>query len=109
MMDERHFDRIAADTLKALEKALTDVDDRLEVDLASDILALEFDDGKKYIVNSHRAARQIWVSANLQAWHFSPDETGAKWVDTREGHELWALLGELVSKKLGRTIAIARK
>lgn len=106
MMDERHFDRIAAETLKALEKALAGADDRLEVDLASDILTLEFEDGRKYIVNSHRAARQIWLSANLSAWHFTPDDAGATWVDPREHHELWAHLEGLVSQKLGRAVRL---
>jgi CyaY protein len=100
------FARLAADTLKKLEKACTDLDDRLEADLGADVLTLEFADGRKYIVNSHSAAKQIWVSAEARAWHFSHDDAQGRWIDTREGRELWALVGEVVSKKLGRDVKL---
>ena len=35
MTDDKSFSKRAAETLKALEKAFTDVDDRLEADLAA--------------------------------------------------------------------------
>lgn len=106
MSTEKSFTERAAGTLKALEKACTDVDDRLEADLAADVLTLEFDDGRTYIVNSHRVAQQVWVSAEARAWHFSFDEATGRWIDTREGRELWALVGEALSKKLGRPVKL---
>jgi CyaY protein len=106
MSHDPTFARLAADTLKRLERACTDLDDRLEADLAADVLTLEFADGRKYIVNSHSAARQVWVSAEARAWHFSYDDATARWVDTREGRELWALVGEVVSKKLARDVKL---
>src|SRR4051812_20172730 len=108
MIDEKAFDKAAADELKKLEKALTNFDDKVEADLSADILSIEFEDGKKYVVNSHRAARQIWFAANLGAWHFSQDAVSGKWIDTREGRELWAHLEELLGKKLGRAVALKR-
>lgn len=105
MTDESTFDRIATDELRQLETALTD-QDGLEADFAGDVLTLEFDDGQQFIINSHRAARQVWMSANRSAWHFDFDESSARWVDTRGGRELRALLAELVSGKLGRAIAL---
>jgi CyaY protein len=105
-MEEKEFEKRAYETLKQLEKALTDLDDRLEADLASDVLTLEFSDGRKYIVNSHRVARQIWFAANANAWHFSPDEVSGKWIDTRGGLELLAVISEALSKNLGRTIQL---
>ncbi len=104
-MDEQRFDKLAAETLKHLERVLTNVDG-LEADLSSDILALEFEDEKKFIINSHRAARQIWVAANANAWHFSYDEVSGNWIDTRGGAELKALLSETISRKLGRSFAV---
>ena len=107
-MDEARFDKLAADALKKIEAALTDIDPDVEADLASDILTIEFTDGKKFIVNSHRAARQIWLAAGARAWHFSPDEVSGKWIDTREGNELWKLLEELISKAAGHPLALKR-
>lgn len=105
MTDDKQFAKRAADTLKRLETRLTDLDDRLDADLGGDVLTLEFDDGRKYILNSHSAARQIWVSAEARAWHLSWDEGSGNWIDTREGHELWALVGELLTKKLGKPVS----
>jgi len=107
-MQEAAFDRLAADTLKKLDKALTDIDPAIEADLASDILTIEFEDGRKFIINSHRAARQIWLAAAARAWHFSFDEISGRWVDTREGHELWTLVAELLSKAVGHPVPIGQ-
>ncbi len=94
-MDE--FEKRASEALRKLEQALGDTDG-VEADLAGDILTLEFEDGAKFVVNSHSAARQIWLSANMAAWHFAWD--GAAWRDTRSGAELFAEVGRLVSEKL---------
>ncbi|HTO98787.1 MAG TPA: iron donor protein CyaY [Myxococcales bacterium] len=102
-MDEKEFGRRAADALRKLDDALRDVDG-VESDLAGDILTLEFEDESKFVVNSHSAAQQIWLSANLQAWHFSWDGSG--WRDTRSGAELFAELGKLVSGKLAQPVKL---
>ena len=94
-MTEAEFDKIAGDTLDRLDKA---VRDRVDADLANGILALEFEDGTKYIINSHAAARQIWAAANLSAMHFSWD--GSRWLDSKTGRELFAEIGKLISEKL---------
>ena len=106
MSQDKQFSKTAADTLKKLESALVDLDNRLEADLGGDVLTLEFDDGRTYVVNSHSAARQIWVAAEARAWHLSLDADGSRWVDTREGRELWSLVSELVGRKLGRSVTL---
>jgi CyaY protein len=104
-MDEKEFGRRAADALRKLDDALRDVDG-VESDLAGDILTLEFEDGAKFVVNSHSAAQQIWMSANMQAWHFGWDPAGQKWRDSRSGTELFAELGRLVSEKLAQPVVL---
>lgn len=96
-MNEKEFATLAAAALRQLDQALRDEPD-LEVDLAGDILTIEFEDGEKYVINSHSAAQQVWMSANLRAWHFSWD--GAAWKDSRSGAELFAEAGQLVAGKL---------
>ena len=102
-MDEKEFGRRAAEALRRLDDALRDVDG-VESDLAGDILTLEFEDGTKFVVNSHSAAQQIWLSANMQAWHFGWD--GQRWRDTRSSAELFAELGKLVSGKLAQPVTL---
>ena len=63
-MNEQEYEARAIPELKQLTRALDELDATgLEVELAGDILTLEFDDRTRYVVNSHRAARQIWVAA----------------------------------------------
>jgi CyaY protein len=69
-MSESTFDHLADDTLHKLVEVLADAEEDFEVDLASGVLTIKFDDGKRYVVNSHRAARQIWMAAESTAWHF---------------------------------------
>jgi CyaY protein len=105
-MDEARFEKLAGEELVALEERLRD-QDGLEADLANGILTLELDDGgPNIVVNSHAAARQIWVAANLAAAHFGFDEKTSRWFDTRSGEELRQKLGALVSERVGRRVTL---
>ena len=95
-MDEKEFGRRAAEALRKLDDALRDLEG-VESDLAGDILTLEFEDGAKFVVNSHTAAQQIWLSANMQAWHFGWNDQAQRWRDSRSGAELFAELGSGIS------------
>jgi CyaY protein len=105
-LSEHEFDSLADQALRALEGALGDVDERLEVDLASGVLTLEFWDATKYVVNSHRAARQIWMAAERSAWHFDYRRIDGRWTTSKADEELWATLEGVVSRKLGRPVAL---
>ena len=107
MMDESTFHRLAASTLKTLEQALSEADDSLDVDLAADILTIEFTDGRTFVINSHTAARQIWMAANLEAWHFDPDPVTARWTDSRGRGDLWDVVARQVSARLGRPVRLS--
>jgi CyaY protein len=106
-MDDKQFERLAYDELERIEEALSAVDG-VDVDLADGILNLEFDEGPKVVVNSHSAARQIWVAANLAASHFSYDEKTERWFDSKTGHELWDRLDTILTERLGHPVKLAR-
>ena len=106
-LTEQKFEHRADETLRALDRSLADVDGT-EVDLESGILTIEFADTTKYVINSHRAARQIWMAAERNAWHFDYREEDARWVASRTGDELWQAIDGVISRKLGRPIGLAR-
>ena len=91
--------------MKQLESAIGAVEG-VEADLAGDILTLEFDDGDKFVINSHSAARQIWAAAALSAMHFGWHDQTQSWRDTRSGAELFTEISRLLSEKLGRVIIL---
>lgn len=105
VLSERDFERAADEALHALEKALGDLDG-LEASLEMGILTLEFPDGTRYIINSHRAARQIWMAAERNAWHFDFQPEASRWVAGKSGDELWAAIEGVTSRKLGRALTL---
>jgi CyaY protein len=100
-MDDDTFDRAAREELGAIENAFTDIDpDDVEVSTSDGVLRLDLRDGTKIVINSHRAARQIWMAAVASAWHFDPTETGT-WIAAKSGEELRATLVRLVRERIG--------
>lgn len=106
-MDEADFDRVARDELRHLEDAFADVDpDDVEVSTSDGVLRLDLRDGTRIVINSHRAARQIWMAAVSTAWHFDPTAEGATWRAPKTGDELRPTLAKLIQQRTGLTLAL---
>jgi CyaY protein len=106
-MDADTFDKLADAELHHLERVLGELDpDELEVELASGVLRLTLADGQEIVVNSHRAAGQIWMAAFRQAWHFSPTEEMGRVRWKTETEELRATLARVLGERLGKEIPI---
>ncbi|NUP08482.1 MAG: iron donor protein CyaY [Polyangiaceae bacterium] len=101
------FEKRADEALVALRSSLDDLGIDAEVELEMGILSIEFPDATKYIINSHRAAQQIWMAAERSAWHFDPRPDGT-WVASKSGDELWSTIESVLGKKLGRAIQLSR-
>jgi CyaY protein len=107
-LSEQEYQALAFPVLGALVEALDEHPDEVFAELAGDVLTIEFEDQTRYVVNSHAAARQIWLAAERSAWHFDYRQDVARWVDRKSDAELWSTLEELVSKKLGRPAPLRR-
>lgn len=106
-ISEKAYQQRAFPELGALVEALDAFPDELFAELAGDVLTVEFNDQSRYVINSHLAARQIWLAAERSAWHFDCTVDGS-WIDRKSGAELWAKVAELLGKKLGRAVTLAR-
>ncbi|HMG54181.1 MAG TPA: iron donor protein CyaY [Kofleriaceae bacterium] len=105
-MDEAGFERVARDELHQLETAFTDIDpDDVEVSSSEGVLRLDLRDGTRIVINSHRAARQIWMAAVASAWHFDPAGDGT-WRAPRTGEELRPTLARLLHERIGLTVSL---
>ena len=104
-LSERDFEAAADRTLNAMARALDALEGDLEVELSMGILSIELPDGTTYVVNSHRAAKQIWMAAERTAWHF--DLEGDVWRAKKSGDELWSTVAATLSKKLGRSVELS--
>jgi CyaY protein len=106
-MDEADFDRVARDELRHLEDAFAEVDpDEVEVNSSDGVLRLDLRDGTRIVINSHRAARQIWMAAVSTAWHFDPAGVGGAWKASKTGDELRPTLSRLIEQRIGLALAL---
>ena len=103
-MDDVTFDLAARKELRDIEDAFADIDpDDIEVSTSDGVLRLDLRDGTKIVINSHRAARQIWMAAVASAWHFDPPPQlgDGTWIAAKTGEELRATLTRLVRDHVG--------
>jgi CyaY protein len=106
-VERKDFSTKSTLALEHLDEVLGDLEhERLDVDLAGDVLTLAFDDGGKFIINAHSAAGQIWLAAGTEAWHFDYLSEEDRWVASKQGDELRATVARVVSQKLGETVQI---
>jgi iron-sulfur cluster assembly protein CyaY len=104
-MDDAEFDHVARDELRYLEDAFAEVDpDDVEVSSSDGVLRLDLRDGTRVVINSHRAARQIWMAAIASAWHFDPAAGG--WRAPKTGEELRPTLAKLLRERIGLEVSL---
>ena len=101
-MDEGTFDRLGRAELAGIEESLSEVDpDDIEVSASDGVLTLTLRDGVRIVINTHRAARQIWMAAVASAWHFDPPAAdGGPWC-AQDGQELRPTLQAIIRERLG--------
>jgi CyaY protein len=106
-ISEKAYAARAFPELSAMIEAFDAFPDELFAELAGDVITVEFSDQTRYVINSHLAARQIWLAAERSAWHFDCDPEG-RWLDRRTGAELWSTVEQLLGRKLGRALSFKR-
>ena len=109
-MTESEFLTLADATLNAIEAALERATDDDEVDVecsrSGNVLEIEFiDNGSKIIVNSQAPMQEMWVAAKSGGFHYKYDN--ARWINSRDGSELFAALSSMVSQQGGVRLTLA--
>lgn len=108
-MDEPTFDRRGRDELSYLEEKLDGVDpDDIDIATSDGVLTLTLRDGVRVVINTHRAARQIWMAAVASAWHFDPPAEGdpeQSW-RTPDGQELRSTLRSVIRQRIGLEVEL---
>jgi CyaY protein len=106
-MDEASFDKVGRAELSYIEERLADVDpDDVEISASDGVLTLALRDGVRVVINTHRAARQIWMAAVASAWHFDPprsDDPSESW-RTTAGDELRATIRSVIRERIGLSV-----
>ena len=103
--EDAAFDKLADGQLRRLDRALSNFDpDEVEGNLGGDVLNITLGDNSKIVINRHRAARQIWMSAQRRAWHFDYDKTSETW--RTSDAELISKLAQILAEYLKRPVSL---
>jgi len=85
-----------------LEQLDTVESDDIDAMMTPGNLILKFEEGSTFVLSQQTPTHELWLSANLTAWHFVHE--GGAWVERDSGEALPGLLAHLVSGKLGMQV-----
>lgn len=96
-MNEQEFNQLAEATLKTIEVAVDSCEGDTECNRSGNVLEVEFDNGRKIIINRHDVNQEIWVAAQSGGFHFRWQE--GYWHSRRENSELFDKLVALFAEQ----------
>ena len=106
MLSEAEYLRLADECLERVAQWVDRLDaDEIDYSTRDGMVSLEFPDGARFVLNRQGPARQMWLAAVDQAWHYDWNPQRGAWVGDRDGHELFGNLVAVVAKKLGHLVA----
>ena len=106
-LEERTYAKMAAKELNNLVDQLDELDpDIVEGFLSMGVLKVTFYESEVCVINSHQAAREIWMAWDAHAWHFGWDAESNTWRCTRTGIELYENVTKVVNDRTGLGVSI---
>jgi CyaY protein len=102
MSEQEYYERAAACLARVSRWVDAVNDDALDAATGDGLVAIEFEDGTKYVLNRQSGNHQMWFAAGARAWHY--DWTDGAWRDDRDGHRLEDRIVEVVGAKLGHAV-----
>jgi CyaY protein len=108
-IDDAEYERRARAVLESVEAAVDRFlqEDVIDIDASrtGGLLELSFPDGSKIVLNTQPPLHELWLAAQRGGYHFRP--SAGRWVDGREGRELFEVLSACASEQGGRTLVFA--
>jgi CyaY protein len=102
-VEDTEFTRLADEVLQHIAQAFDQADIDADSSLRGEgVLEVEFEQGGRIIINRHAAARELWVAARSGGFHFRNQD--GRWLGTRDGRELFAVLSQLAAEQTGRSV-----
>ena len=96
--------RAAVDAaLSRLIDEIDEIDAEIDARLMPGNLQVVFeDDGSTFVLSQQTPTHELWLSANLRAWHFR--HRGGQWVERDSGEPMLPLLARLFSEKTDQNV-----
>jgi iron donor protein CyaY len=104
--DDAAFRAAAAGTLHHLTACLDELDADVDVRSTPGNLQVLFEDsGATFVLSQQTPTHELWLSANLRAWHFHT--RGGRWLERDTGQPLVEVFEGLVSEKVRAAVSFA--
>jgi CyaY protein len=108
MTDLDYLDRAEA-ALKAIEVACDRINDETDADIDNQrtggMITLTFANRSQIIINLQKPLQEIWMAARAGGFHYRFSED--RWVDTKDGSELFAGLSRYASEQAGQPLVFS--
>lgn len=95
--------------VEQLLESMLDQVDQLETDDIDPMttpgnLIVRFEDGMTYVLSQQTPTHELWLSAEMKAWHFVCED--GTWVERDSGEPLLQVFTGLMSKRLGMPVKL---
>jgi len=111
-MSQTQFGRFPDDStfrkaVDAVLRELLDQVDEIDADLdprltAGNLQVLFEEDDSTFVLSQQTPTHELWLSANLRAWHFRFD--GDRWLERDTAEPMLDVLGRLFTGKVGESV-----
>ncbi len=98
--DDAAFRNAVSSVLRSLLDQIDGIDSEDHDPMLSEgNLKILFESGGTFVLSQQTPLHELWLSANLTAWHFRSQ--GGAWVERDSGEPMLEILSSLFSDKLG--------
>ena len=105
-MENKEYLKRVEELFQIVEDKLDEYEDEIDYDHTPDKLMLNFESsGKKVVINTQRAIKEIWLAGNSRAWHFQFLSDQDIWFAKAEQEEFYNCLANLLSDNLGQPVS----
>lgn len=103
-LEETRFASLCSQLLSRLADVAEEAG--LDSEISGNVLTIEMEDGRHFIVNGNAPLRQIWLASPVSgASHYQSQDDGETWLSTRGGDNLLDVLAADVKKATGLSVA----
>ncbi len=105
-MENKEYLKRVEELFQKVEEKLDEYEDDIDYDHTPDKLMLNFESsGKKVVINTQRAIKEIWLAGNSRAWHFQFLSDQDIWFARAEQEEFYNCLASLLSDNLRQPVS----
>jgi CyaY protein len=99
------FRAAAGDALRVLLDQIDAIDaEDVDARLSEGSLVVSFESGGTYMLSLMTPTHELWLSANLTAWHFR--RSGGRWMERDTSEPMPVVLSRLFSEKLNSPVKL---